>query len=337
MKLLRIVVAFAALPLSLLAAASRSLVLEPAGEAKGKHVVLISGDEEYRSEQSMPMLGKILSQRHGFKCTVLFALDPDGTVNPDNIRSLPDAEALDSADLIVMAIRWRDYPDEQMKHFVDAYLRGVPIIGLRTSTHAFRPKGGAYLFYGKFGKYVFGEEWVDHWGRHKSEASRAVLEPSAKDNPLLNGVHPEAIFTLTDVYEVYPPSDVTVLMRGQVLAGMTPDSPPADRPRKRSSDGQTQPINDPMMPVAWTRVHHNPVGRDNKVLLSTMGAAMDLRNEDLRRLLVNGVYWGLGLPIPEHADVRYVDGFEPRMFGSTADGFRRGTKPEDYGLGKDIR
>ena len=80
------------------------------------------------------MLAGILSQRHGFRCTVLFALDPDGTINPDNTHSLPDAQALDTADAVVMLLRYRAWPDEQMKHFVDAYRRGVPIVALRTST-----------------------------------------------------------------------------------------------------------------------------------------------------------------------------------------------------------
>ena len=46
------------------------------GPGKGKHVVLVCGDEEYRSEEALPQLGKILATRHGFKCTVLFAIDP---------------------------------------------------------------------------------------------------------------------------------------------------------------------------------------------------------------------------------------------------------------------
>jgi len=102
----------------------------------GKHIVFISGDEEYRSEEGLPMLAKILSQRHGFKCTVLFALDPDGTINPDNQKSLPGAEQLDSADAIVILTRFRQWPEEQLKHFVDAVNRGVTIVGLRTATHA---------------------------------------------------------------------------------------------------------------------------------------------------------------------------------------------------------
>ena len=72
-----------------------------------------------------------LSQRHGFKCTVLFSVDPDGTINPNNQHNLPDAEGFDSADEIIMLLRFRAWPDDQMKHFADAVARGVPVIGLR--------------------------------------------------------------------------------------------------------------------------------------------------------------------------------------------------------------
>src|ERR1043165_1181229 len=91
------------------------------GPGLGKHVVLISGDEEYRSEEAMPLFAKILAERHGFKCTVLFALNPDGTIAPTNTTTLPGAEALDSADAIVMLLRFRNWPDDAMKHFVDAF------------------------------------------------------------------------------------------------------------------------------------------------------------------------------------------------------------------------
>src|SRR5437763_1482299 len=99
-------------------------------------IVLLSGDEEYRSEEGLPMLAKILSERHGFKCTVLFAIGKDGTIDPNAKTSIPGVAALDSADVILMALRFRAYPDKEMKHFADAYLHGVPIIALRTSTHA---------------------------------------------------------------------------------------------------------------------------------------------------------------------------------------------------------
>src|SRR5437667_10692400 len=90
------------------------------GPGKGKHIVFVSGDEEYRSEEGLPMLAKILAVRHGFKCTVLFSINPtDGTIDPVVQTNTPGMAALDSADLCVMALRFRELPDSQMKHFVD--------------------------------------------------------------------------------------------------------------------------------------------------------------------------------------------------------------------------
>src|SRR5207244_12500945 len=101
-------------------AADPWLVLEGGdGPGKGKHIVLISGDEEYRSEEALPQLGKILSRRHGFKCTVLFPIDPaTGAINPD-VSNIPGTGALATADLMIIATRFRDLPDEQMQPIVD--------------------------------------------------------------------------------------------------------------------------------------------------------------------------------------------------------------------------
>src|SRR2546422_1394252 len=83
------------------------------GPGQGKNIVFLTGDEEYRSEEGLPMLAKILSQRHGFKCTILFPQKTDGTIDPDDQTSLPGAEALDSADAIVMLLRYRKWPDAE--------------------------------------------------------------------------------------------------------------------------------------------------------------------------------------------------------------------------------
>lgn len=301
-----------------------------AGPGQGKHVVFLAGDEEYRSEEGLPMLGKILSQRHGFKCTVLFSVDADGTINPDNGASLSHAEALESADAIVMLLRFRHWPDDEMKHFADAVERGVPVVALRTSTHAFNmPSASQYKDFTSFGKKTLGEQWVSHWGSHKHEATRGVIEPDAKHDPILRGV--TDVFGDTDVYEAHPPQDAKIVLRGQVLKGMNPSDPPADY-KKRTAQGKEQGVNDPMMPVAWTRINKAPSGKENKIFCTTMGAATDLKNESLRRLVVNAVYWGLGLDVPAQADVAFVDEYHPTMYGFK--GYRRGLKASDHALGK---
>src|SRR5687768_1037962 len=329
MPLPRCLLLLAACALAPLLRAASTSITYPAkpGPGGGRHLVFLTGDEEYRGEEGLPMLAKLLSQRHGFKCTVLFALDPDGTINPDNQKSLPGAEALDSADAIVMALRFRAWPDEQMKHFVDAYNRGVPIVALRTSTHAFRNKEGSFTSFNDFGKRVLGEGWVSHWGVHKKEATRGVIEPSAKDDPILRGV--ADVFGDTDVYEAHPPADAKVLMRGQVLKGMKPTDPPA-KYTKKTNKGREQDVNDPMMPGVWTRLYKNEAGKENKVLCTTLGSATDLQNEGLRRLVVNSVYWGLGMDVPAKADVGYVGEYKPTDYGFK--GYKKGVRPQDHAL-----
>ena len=309
------------------------------GPGAGRHVVLLSGDEEYRSEEALPMLAKILSQRHGFKCTVLFSVDADGTINPKASTSLSNPEALDTADAVVMALRFRTWPDETMARFEKLLESGKPIVALRTSTHAFNgfPKESRWASWnynnaGGFGKRVLGETWLTHWGRHKREATRGVIEPSQKGHPLLRGV--PGLFGDTDVYEAYPPADATVLVRGLVLESLSPESDPVDYKKVRASDKQEQGVNDPPMPVVWTRLHRNGSGTTNRVLVSTLGSATDFEDERLRRLIVNGVYWGLDLNVPARADVSYVDEYRPSFYGF--DGFRRGLRAADFELGKKV-
>ena len=309
------------------------------GPGQGKHIVFLAGDEEYRSEEGLPQLAKILSVRHGFKCTVLFSVNPKtGEIDPNTKNNEPGIAALDSADLCVMLLRFREWPDEQMKHFVDYYLAGKPFIALRTSTHAFDYGAKSESPYKKFhwqskewpagfGKQVLGETWVSHWGNHKKEATRGVIEAAARNHPVLRGVI--GLFGDTDVYEADPPGDATVLVRGQVLKGMDPGDAPADY-RKKNAKGIEQGVNDPMMAVVWTRAYKNQDGKTNRILTTTMGAATDLQSEGLRRLLVNAAYWAVGLEkeIPQKATVDYVGEFRPTMYGFN--GFKKGVKPADH-------
>lgn len=302
------------------------------GAGKGKHVVLMAGDEEYRSEESMPMLARILTEKHGFDTTVLFSADEDGTINPEAGGSLENAEALDSADALVMLLRFRHYSDETMTRFKAALDRGVPLVALRTSTHIFNfPKESAWAEWswknenGGFGRAVLGETWISHWGKHKLEATRGVVEEGQEENPILNGV--ADIFGDSDVYEAAPPEDATVLIRGIVLKGMSKDDEPADYEKVRK-DGGKQKINEPAMPVAWTRKVKNDAGTTNKVLTTTMGAATDLKDEGLRRLVVNGVYWGLGIEIPEEADVDIIGQYDASNYGFKM--FQKGMKASGF-------
>lgn len=298
------------------------------GPSKGKHVVLIAGDEEYRSEDSLPMLGKILAKHHGFDCTVLFSVSENGFIDPNKQSSLSHPEALDAADAIVMLIRFRNWPAEVMAKFEAAMARGVPVVALRTSTHAFKfPKESPYARYNNWGKDVLGENWVSHWGKHKFEATRGVMEAANQSHPILRGVGD--VFGNSDVYEVAPPADASILMRGQVLQGMQAADAPADY-RKKLRGGSEQGVNEPMMPVLWTRELPREGKAAQRIVTHTMGAATDLQNEGLRRLVINSVFWGLGMDVPKKSEVGMVGEFQALMYGFGE--FRKNVRPSDHAL-----
>ena len=294
------------------------------GPGKGKHVVFISGDEEYRTEESFPMLGKMLAEKHGFKCTVLFSIDPKtGEINPNEQTNIPGVEAIDSADFLVFGLRFRELPDDKMKHIVDYVEAGKPLLGLRTSTHAFNYEDNKQSPYaswsfgsdGGFGKKVLGETWINHHGDHGKESTRGVIEEANKNHPLLRGV--EDVWGPTDVYGVTKlPDDATVLLRGQVLTGMKP------------TDGAVEgKKNDPMMPVAWVRERKLENGKTQKVICSTMGSSTDFVSPGLARFVTNSVYWGTGLEVPAKLDTAPVGKYAPTNFGFN--GFKKGVKVSD--------
>lgn len=305
--------------------ASSALAADPwlvfegtSGPGKGKQVVLISGDEEYRSEEALPQLAKILAKRHGFRCTVLFAIDPkSGTINPVVQNNIPGLDALKNADLMVLFTRFRDLPDDQMKPIVDYVESGRPIIGMRTATHAFDLKASkTYAKYtwnskewdGGFGRQVLGETWVSHHGQHGKQSTRGVIAPGKRQHPILRGIEDGDIWGPTDVYGVHLPlpGDSEALVLGQVLSGMSPTDPPVS--------GKP---NDPLMPVAWIKTYQGREGRVARVFTTTMGASQDLQSEGLRRLLVNACYWAVGLvqTIPAKSDVDLVGEYHPHPFG----------------------
>jgi len=300
----------------------------------GKHIVLLAGDEEYRSEEALPMLAKILAVHHGFKTTVLFSTDPEtGEIDPMNQTNVPGMHLLAGADMMICAWRFRELPDADMKHFVEFVETGKPVLGLRTATHAFdytRNKTSPYKSWswrndeweGGFGKQILGETWVAHHGEHGSQATRGVVNPEEKEHPILRGL--TEVFGPTDVYTVRElPEDARVLLFGEVVDGMKPED--------KALEGEK---NDPMVPLVWTNRHLMKSGPKSRAICSTIGSSTDMESEGLRRVLVNACYWGLGLEkkIPDKSKVDYVGEYEPTPFGF--DRYKRGVKAADHALAR---
>ncbi len=322
--------------------------LQYAGEADKAKIVFVSGDEEYRSEEALPQLAKILSRHHGFNCTVLFAQDPQfpGKVDPNFVYNIPGLENLADADLMVIFTRFRALPDDQMK-LIDDYLKsGRPVIAMRTSTHAFmfrdREFESNYAHYGNFndsedewfngfGGLVLGEHWVSHHGNHGEQSTRGIILEQVKSHPILNSIKSGEIWGPTDVYGINLPlpQGSEVLVLGQSVnrqaerddqdtrLGMRPtDKELPGKIERKSSDGSNRMIdqNSPMMPVAWTKPYQLPGGIEGRCFVSTMGAATDLLEEATRRMFVNAAFWCLEQEIPTKANVDIIGSYEPSKF-----------------------
>lgn len=318
------------------------------GKAGMPKVVFVSGDEEYRSEEALPQLAKILSKTHGFNCTVLFAQDPakPGVVNPNYVQNIPGLESLKTADLMVIFTRFRALPEDQMQ-YIDDYLKsGKPVIGMRTATHAFNfskidstSKWKKYsnsfesedVWKDGFGRLVLGEKWISHHGNHKHQSTRGVAAPGMEKHPILNGISQGAIWGSTDVYGVRLPlpKDSQPIVLGQVtnraghyndqdsLFGMRfTDHDIADIEIEKDKDGKEIKVNrnDPMMPIAWIKSYQIPGGQRGKAFTSTIGAATDLLTEGTRRLIVNSVFWCLNLNVPDKADVNLIGDYNPTPY-----------------------
>ncbi len=278
----------------------------------GKEIVLIAGDQEYRSEESIPALAKILETRHGFHCTVLYSINREtGAIDPSTMDNIPGLEALRKADLMILFTRYLELPDDQMKEIIDYTNSGRPIVGLRTATHAFNyvkhpdspyAKYGAQSKDGGYGRQVLGETWIAHYGAHQKESTRGVVAAGMQDHPILRGVR--NIWGESDVYEITGLSgDSRPLVMGQVLLGMDPSSLPD--PGKK------------LMPVAWIKTYTGETGKTDRVFMTTMGHVMDFKNEGFRRMVVNACYWAMGLEkrISAGSNVDFVGDYTPSQIG----------------------
>lgn len=240
-------------------------------------VVFVTGDHEYSGELTLPLIAAELEKNYGIRTKVLKAY-PDYNGEKD----IPGLEALREADLAVFFLRWRQLPQEQL-NFIDDYLKsGKPVMGFRTTTHAFNyPDGDDRKRWNAFGEFAFGAPpgWGGtaqhtHYG-HKSTTDVSVI-PEAAKNPILTGVAP-AFHVSSWLYRVlpdYPAKGAVPLLMGHAI---NPDKPAIDNP------------------VAWT--WKNQWG--GKAFLTTLGHPEDFQVEAFQRLVINAIHWELGLPVPK--------------------------------------
>lgn len=301
------------------------------GIGKGKHIVLIANDHEYRSEETCPALAKILAKHYGFKCTVLFGVDDAGHIKAGD-EPIQGIEALKEADLLFFFTRFMNLPDEQVDILADYFEKGGPVVGVRTSTHAFNKQAGKWAklnfnyegedYRGGLGENIFGNTWhkdrgQSHYGSNHKQGSKLIAISESSDHPILTGI--KQLHAYSGAYSSKLPKGATPLLEVQVLNTFEPSDEIA--------------ANKPLVNAGWARNHYiAPSGtkKDARVVYTSFGASEDLIDANSRRFLVNACLWAAGMEsdIKADSDVSLVGDFSPSpYFGASL--YRTGVSPTD--------
>lgn len=255
---------------------------------KQLHVVFVTGDEEYRSEESMPMLAGLVKRELNAKVTVCYALDSAGFIAPNRTDHIEGLEALETADLMVIFTRYRTLPANERQYIVDYVESGKPIVGFRTATHAFKYKNDSSLIFWNdaWPTKVFGQQWIVHHG-HFDDGRNPLTEIKqieGQQHPILNGF--ESFKAYSWLYHVDGGDWKLYGDSKPFLIGRSLKS-------KHEMEGNLKmyPIENP---VAWTKTYTGSAGKTARVFFTTLGHPYDFKIPTVRKIALNGIYWALG-------------------------------------------
>lgn len=253
------------------------------------HIVFVTGDEEYRSEESMPMLARLAKRELGAKVTICYAVDSLGFINPNRTDHIEGLEALETADLMVLFTRFRNLPKIERDLISNFAESGKPIVGFRTATHAFFYENDATLSFwnNEWPTKVLGQQWITHHGHFDdgdAPLTRVTSKNTRSENPILNGFQAfDAFSWLYHVdggkWKLY--GDSEPILMGKSLRSK----------HKIKGNLADYPLDNP---VAWTKSYTGNSGKKAKVFFTTLGHPFDFKHASMRKLSLNAMYWALG-------------------------------------------
>ncbi len=257
-------------------------------EVAQPHIVFVTGDEEYRSEESMPMLARLAIRELDAKVTVCYSLDSLGIIDPNRTDHISGLEALETADLMVLFTRFRNLPKRERDYISNYVESGKPIVGFRTATHAFFYENDSTLAYwnNEWPAKVLGQQWITHHGHFEdgdAPLTSVTVIDSEEKSSILNGFG--AFDAYSWLYHVDGgdwklQGDSKPLLMGESLRSK----------HKMNNRLSEYPLRNP---VAWTKSYTGSSGIKAKVFFTTLGHPFDFKNAAMRKLSMNGIYWAL--------------------------------------------
>ncbi len=229
-------------------------------------VVIAIAEPEYQTWETLPALAKkIWTRQRGYEVTVVI-----GDAEKHDIPGL--TEALKHADVLVLSARRQALPKDQVQAIRDYLAAGKPLLGIRTSSHAFAARGKGpknHVEWPEFDPQVLGGNYHGHYGNHDPSEITAV--EGATEHPILAGV--TLPFSSTgSLYKNHPlAQNATPLLMGTIEG-------------------------DRSEPVAWTHSFG-----ESKVFYTSLGHESDFQQPTFEKLLWNAMEWMRVLPsdLPE--------------------------------------
>jgi plastocyanin len=289
--------------LALVAAFAACLAL-----ADKPHAVFVCGTPHYNPGATLPELAKQL-EGFGFRTTVI---SPD--YNPERHKAgLPGLEALKSADVAIFFMRFLTLPEEQIQIIEDYVSSGKPVVGFRTSSHAFAYRKDDKLakWNDGFGKDVLGTKYFIHLGGStdvSAAAEHEILTGYDRSKPLTAG----GTLYLTEL-----PKDATVLLTGTGKSKKTGTV--------KNGFGTHELKAEMTDDVAW--VWRNQWG--GRVFGTSLGHVNTFKDANFVRVFINGIHWAAGKPVPPaSATIAAIGGSLPKHAEPTSKAAPSAPPPE---------
>ena len=245
---------------------------------KRPHVVILSAEDEYRTEVTLPeFAGRFLrsgsftppqppsADLKDFKVSFVFE-------RSTNKYDLPGIEVVNEADVLVISARRRPLPADQLNLIKKHVAAGKPVVGIRTASHAFSlrdaPPPAGLSAWPEIDREMIGGNYKGH----TANATNGLISVlPGVSHPILTGV-PKAEFKSGGTLYLNTPLDpkATELMRGRV-------------------EGVAQ-----QEPVAWTFTRAD----GGRTFYTSLGHKDDFQQPAFQRLLLNSIYWAAGLNVP---------------------------------------
>jgi putative membrane-bound dehydrogenase-like protein len=175
------------------------------------HVVIVSAEDEYKTEETLTRFAAE-HLRKDYRVSFVFE-------TPGQKYQLPGLDVLKEADLLLLSVRRRPLPAEQLEQFRTYLAAGKPLVGIRTANHAFclrnQPPPEGTVDWPEFDREIIGGNYSNHHGNELKAWVWTTEGQSA--HPMLQGMPTGEQPIEGSLYVVSPLAPTTTeLLRGRV-------------------------------------------------------------------------------------------------------------------------